>query len=408
MSYSFVKITTYYKVFQDDFYSRNKNTANLSYGEHLYLIMSTGFAWSDFFKYHLTALGHDAHEIIANDIKLQSKWAQENGTGKSGWPLIVEQLKKIKPDVVFLQDSISLGGAHLTELRKEVPEIKKIIGWCCSPYNPETISNFRYFDFAFGCSPLFVKNLSDAGVKTYQFNHAFESRLLQEIPQTIPDTDLIFLGSFIASADFHDERIKLIDALLKTSLDFTVYASLQKLSLPVLLKRKIGYYISDFLIRAGLRDIVSSVEALRKSSQLHSVPRNTVYPDSFYKKIINRQYFGKEMLAVLSKGITGLNNHGGVAGDFAANSRMYEVTGLGRCLLTDNKKNLHELFTPDEEIVVYSSVEECIEKATWLSKNPDAAKSIGIKAQERVLREHTFAHRISYLDTIIRKELERL
>ncbi len=406
MNYRFVKITTYYKVFLDDFYSRHPDTAPLSYDDHLALLMSECFGWADFFKHHHKALGNEAFEIIANDPLLQSKWAGEHGTKSSGWNLIVEQLKELKPDVIFLQDSISLGGAHLAELKKEVPSIRKIIGWCCSPYNAETLSNFRYFDFAFGCSPLFVNNLTDAGVKTYQFNHAFEARLLDKLPAITPDTDIMFLGSFIAAADFHDERIKLIDSLLRTTLDIKVYASLTRLPWYTLMLRKFGYYISSLLIKSGLKDVVSSVEALRKSAQLHAAPRNTVYPDSFYKKIINKQYFGLEMLKLLSRGRTGLNNHGGVAGDFAANSRMYEVTGLGRCLLTDNKKNIGELFVPDEEIVVYSSVEECVEKATWLSRNPDRAKEIGRKAQQRILKEHTFAHRVHYLDTIIRKELE--
>ena len=87
--------------------------------------------------------------------------------------------------------------------------------------------------------------------------------------------------------------------------------------------------------------------------------------------------------------------------------RLFEVTGVGTCLLTDWKKNIGELFEPDKEIVTYSSLEECSEKVKWLRNNPKACKEIAEAGQARCLRDHTFAQRVLELDEIIRKEFCR-
>ena len=46
----------------------------------------------------------------------------------------------------------------------------------------------------------------------------------------------------------------------------------------------------------------------------------------------------------------------------ATNMRLYEATGVGTLLITDAKRNLPDLFEPDEEVVTYSSEDELIEK----------------------------------------------
>ena len=57
----------------------------------------------------------------------------------------------------------------------------------------------------------------------------------------------------------------------------------------------------------------------------------------------------------------GFVNVHAIAGPYApANIRLFEASGAATCMLTDSKKDLHELFEIDDEIVTYSSIDECV------------------------------------------------
>ena len=88
------------------------------------------------------------------------------------------------------------------------------------------------------------------------------------------------------------------------------------------------------------------------------------------------------------------NAHLDVAGIYANNLRLYEVTGAGSLLLTDWKKNIATLFEPETEIATYRSLEECVALAKHFLENDDEREAIAAAGQARILREHTFDHRV--------------
>jgi spore maturation protein CgeB len=75
---------------------------------------------------------------------------------------------------------------------------------------------------------------------------------------------------------------------------------------------------------------------------------------------------------------------------------------VGACLLTDWKNNLKELFVPEQEVVTYKSVDECVEKVKWLLGHPQERQMIARAGQARTLKDHTFTHRAVQLDKIIK------
>jgi spore maturation protein CgeB len=85
--------------------------------------------------------------------------------------------------------------------------------------------------------------------------------------------------------------------------------------------------------------------------------------------------------------------------------RLFEATGVGTCLITDWKDNLHDLFEPDREVVTYRSPQECVEKVKWLLEHPQEREAIAQAGQARTLKDHTFDQRAIELDYIIRREL---
>jgi spore maturation protein CgeB len=79
--------------------------------------------------------------------------------------------------------------------------------------------------------------------------------------------------------------------------------------------------------------------------------------------------------------------------------RVFEVPAAGGFVLTNFSPQLATLFNVDEEIVTYASADELREKAGFYRTHPAERKRIAEKGRERVLRDHTFGHR---LETIFR------
>lgn len=406
MNYRFVKITSYYQNFQKHYYAQNTNIVFKSYNEQLKDILSKGFGWANFFQIHLNNLGNDASEIIYNCFPLQNTWAKENGITKKGNELIVEQLKILKPDVVFFQDSINFHYSFIKNLKSAVPSIKKIIGWCCSPFTNDALQTFKQFDFVFACCPQFINIFKKENIKCYELNHAFESTIHSKLflNNNYPETDFIFIGSFIPSSDFHDYRRQLIENLLKSNVDVSIYSNLPNEK--KIAAQKIGFLISSFLKKIGLKELAYSLPLIKKTSRLTESPQKLILSDKFKKNTITTPLFGIEMLKALSKSKISFNSHGGVSGEYAANIRLFETTGAGACLLTDYKKNISQFFEPDKEIVTYNSIDECIEKAKWLLNNPNDRKQIANAGQAKTLSEHTFQKRAIQLNEIILFELQ--
>ena len=81
-------------------------------------------------------------------------------------------------------------------------------------------------------------------------------------------------------------------------------------------------------------------------------------------------------------------------GKSSLNMRTYEAMACGSVLLTDDKKDARELFSPDEEIIIYRDENGLRKKARWLSRHRSHAREIGRRGRERVLEEHTYFFRI--------------
>lgn len=403
MNYRFLKVTTYYKNFLKYYYIKNPKLSGESYNRQYDSLMDEAFGWSNYYQKHLNELGNDAYEIVANAEPLQNAWAREHGTNSTGEDLLLEQFRFYKPEVIFFQDSLSFNYSFIRSVKKKVPSIKKIIGWCCSPFTMQQFENYKLFDVVFACSPGFVKEFERIGVKAYRLNHAFEASLLPRIQNenNYPESDIIFIGSFVGNKDFHNERIKLIETLISKKVNLSLYTNLPKDNFIYVSGQKAGYLVSKLLKSIGLQKISLIIPLVNKTARLTEMPHKIKFSKGFKQSANLTPLYGIEMFKALSKSKIGFNSHGGVAGDYAANVRLFEVTGVGSCLLTDHKKNINDFFEPDKEVVTYKSSEECIEKVNWLLSHPNKLKEIAIAGQRRSLRDHTFEKRAEELHEII-------
>ncbi len=107
------------------------------------------------------------------------------------------------------------------------------------------------------------------------------------------------------------------------------------------------------------------------------------------------------MYKILAQSRITLNRHIGVAENYANNMRLFEATGMGACLVTDWKENLHTLFEPEKEVVTYRSADEFVEKVIYLLDNDKKCQKIASAGQKRTLKEHNYPNRMKELLEIL-------
>ena len=248
----------------------------------------------------------------------------------------------------------------------------------------------------------------NAGMHCYELNHAFDLSILEQI-DNIPFSDrddLIFSGFLLHGIEFHRERINLLEALARQNYNIKYYVNPPKSSLFYTSALQISYLAAKSLSKMGLKKVVNSMTVLNKSLLSVEFPRSSKPSKFFSDRISGKPLFGIYMYKMISNFKIGLNYHASIAGDYAANMRMFEVTGVGTCLLTDNKSNISKFFNPDTEIVTYNNIEECVEKIDWLMNNEASAKQIAKAGQNRTLKDHNYRVRAEQLNDIILENLK--
>ncbi len=89
-------------------------------------------------------------------------------------------------------------------------------------------------------------------------------------------------------------------------------------------------------------------------------------------------------------------------GDFV-NPRTFEIAACGGFQLVDYREALERSFTVGQEMACYRSLEELRDRAAYYLRHPEQRAAIALRSRERVMREHTYRHRMQDLCAIIRE-----
>ena len=293
-------------------------------------------------------------------------------------------------------------------IKKISPFNKVKFGFGCSPFNNLHLEEFKAFDFMIVCSPRFSIEFQKSGLRVHTLLNAFEDSLLDKIKidNNYPEVDFSFIGSFIPGSEVHTLRQQVVDQLKKSKINLDIYAHILKISPMDLFFRRSAFISAQVMKGLKLDSLAKSLPGIKKAYFLSELPRNPKNISAI-SSIAKPPVYGLEMFKAISRSKIGFNMHGEAAGDYAANVRLFEITGVGSCMITDWKKNLNEIFEIDKEVVSFTSSEECIEKIKWLLDHPQKREEIAIAGQKRVLKDHTFKIRASQLNEIILKELSK-
>lgn len=369
----FIIIDTYYPNFLKSFRRKYPDLYRQSYNKQLQLLLKQSFGTADFYSFNLKKLGYWAEDIIANDEILQRQWARENGItvpssnflskiqmipffhkflGRPRWvqEIVLAQIKKAKPDIVYLQDLSILNPGTLREVKKYC---RLLVGQIACPLSAK--KNLLEFDLVITSFPHYVDKFRKMGINSEYLPLAFEPRILKKINGQKRIYDVTFIGSF---TPFHQRGTKILDEVA----------------------RKIPINIwSQGLIY--------------------------LLPNSPLQRYFHGEVWGLSMYEVLAQSKIVINRHISVARDYANNMRLYESTGMGAMLISDEKKNLHELFEISKEVVTYKDSLDLIDKIKYYLTQEDKRKKLAAAGQKRTLKEHTYRKRMEELINILKKYL---
>ncbi|MCW8932305.1 MAG: glycosyltransferase [Gammaproteobacteria bacterium] len=398
LNYKFVRITKMSQVMRRQLYIDRPELKNLSYDEQFEFTVSGFYSYLGSFGKEMERFGNETIELIFDSEFLQKQWAKENNItldeGKH-WQakIIAEQLKKIQPDVIYLQGVLFIDSVFIESIRDQLPNLKLVVQHSGSPAGWERVHSDALLLVA---TPHMQEQAKENGLEAQLVYHGFDEQILKEIEKNKRQYDFSFVGSSGVGIMPHNNRywdlLKLAyNSPLQLWLDEKelvqsecLYSPFKKIELKDHFYNELDYNYKDYPNPPCKLNYLLPPE--KKHISVHGLDYYQLLADS--KMTFHR--------------------HGDLILNYSGAMRLFEATGVGTCLITDNQSNLSDTFEPDKEIVTYSSLPECVEKVNYLLEHPEEREAIALAGQQRNLKEHTIRHRCEQIHELITNKLNSL
>jgi len=348
----------YYQNYLDNFYL-NHDCSAYDYRDHQDVLLRDYFGSFVSYKNYFERLGHEVELVIGNDFLLQNKWLSEHclktkATNSNKKNVVLTQVKEFNPDVFFMGSMFPYYGNFLAEVSKVT---KNIFTWIACPYPKNTdFSNIRC---VISSVQEFVNQFRSKGLNSEVLEAAFDADITDYFDGQ-KTMDVSFVGGMVRKS--HGRRVKGLEYVLNNGVDLVTY----------------GY---------GLR---SAFFPFRRSPLLRT-----------YKG----ELWGMEMYKGLNNSRITLNFHIDVVNGWTGNMRLYEATGCGALLITENTSDLNQKFRIDEEVIVYDDFADLVNKIKYYVAHDNERESISKAGQKACFERHGYDKRIREFENILYKYL---
>lgn len=448
MNFKILRVThsAHYKDAVDGFYSKFPDFDSLSFNEKVKTLYSEALFYSNSFSEAMRKTGNDSYEISFDFASLQKSWADENNvkyTDKT-WKtdILFAQINHIKPDIIYFQAIYPFDESM--DLKKQFPFLKIIAAFSGS-IQPLMLT-IKGLDVIFGGIPRITEYYKNNGLNAKLVYHGFDSAIVDLLDKSdsLKLHDFTFIGSSGYGYGYgliHIPRYRLLFKLLKsTNLNAWLceYDKLLGIDDPNT-SSKAGYIdkllssleldfrkritVFDFkrlkLLESILRhdnkavrlynDVAEMLESIinkadtPESEKLPEYPLRLLFPGQCFPSL-----FGVDMFKKMHSSRVTLNCHPPLAEGEVGNMRMFEATGAGACLLTDDGTNMKDLFEDGKELVTYKNADDCIEKVNYLLSHENERKQIADAGQRRTLKDHTIENRCKEINTYLQEILKKV
>jgi len=354
-----LQFNTFYSPFLIEFYRLNPDLYKRSYTEQLNCLYRSGFSVIHNFTYQLETLDYETLFVVANCQQSQFQWLRENGFSpeqvSKKWPfeILSLQVNTFQPDVIISSDAFLFEGSFIRQLKWKAP---LVIGWTGEPI-PDRL-DWRGYDLILSNFTYPRKKALEFGaLETESFYPGFIKWLAEKSEGVQPEYDVVFVGQW---STLHQKRNEFLYALAREAVKPEGF--------------KLGLYLLGHQ-----RQMPEEVAAC-----------------------CLKPCFGLDMHRALRTGKIAVN--AGILPE-AGNMRLFETTGTGIFLLTEDFDNLEEYFIAGVEVETYSDSAEAIRKIYYYLEHEEERETIAKRGKERCWRDHSMAVQVEKLDSIIRSRL---
>lgn len=314
-----------------------------TYDEELAKFMGRAFGTFDAFSHYLRVLGHECLDVIVNNADLQYLWGKENRL-TPGDDILGRQIEIFEPDVLLLQDlSIRWFSDYEPPL---------IAAQCSCAFDV----TYQHYDVLFTSLPTHVAKFKALGVRAEYLPLAFDPRMLKDCGER--SIDIGFVGG-LGKDLFWNAGTDTLEAVARA------------------FRGKFSWW--------GYKRNLESIPLL----------------ESWWG-----EKWGRDMYEIYGKSKIVVNRHGEVSQGYANNLRMFEATGMGAMLITEDAPNIRELF-PEDAIVTYTDPDDLCRKIDYYLKDDRERAKIAKRGQDWTLTHHTYRIRMKRVSEVLTECLER-
>lgn len=268
-------------------------------------------------------------------------------------------------DIIFV-NSINFLFANQT-LLKELKKVSLVIVW------DGIFKNFSQIKHCYNailtCSEGIQNKYQKLNIPCYYIPFSYDDRLdeiLKVEDHAVKNERCAFIGGINIGKQSHFDRI---DTISKIQNDVDLYLKLGK---------------NNFLKNTYL--LLKSPQLAFQYYQISKRNISTVYGLEYHRKILD--YRG-----VINSHLDNIQT--------PSNIRLFEVTGLGRVLITDRLNGLEKLFIENEEILAYSNTVELNKKIKIVQNDKDYVEYLCANARKKTKANYGIKNRVKCFQEII-------
>ena len=354
-------VQSWYPAFLDAHYRLRPGLAEQPYAEQWASLMASGFSATDAYSTALRAQGHEAEELIVNCRPLQERWALEHGLSlrrrlrpgvRPDWQeaVALAQAQAFAADVVHVDLLTPLEPATVAAFQRGGRAL--VVGQIATFLPPP--QHLDPYGLILTSFPHFVPRLRTASRGCEYLPLAFDERLLDRLPAPSNAFGAVFVGGL--GRAWHGKGNDVLEvAAAQVPVDFWGYGA-------------------------------------------------ESWPDgSPLRQRYHGEAWGLDMHRVHRAARIVLNRHIDAAEGHANNLRLFDATGAGALLLTDEGSNLGELYEPGREVVTYRDPDDLVAKVRHYLAHEDERRSIAEAGHRRTLADHTWTVRMrAYAEIVAR------
>jgi hypothetical protein len=366
-------VTTDYADFQRSFYGANPALEAAPFDQQVLAREAEPFGIAASHAHYLRRLGHDVGLVISNCEPMQRAWAAENSVnfGAEGqrrvvlrggffpwfsrdpepaWrsAILLEQLRRFKPDVLLNESVVAIRPSLVARMR---PYARRVVG-LHGAILPDVLDLSGY-DLLISSHRGIADQMARSGVRVEMVRHAFDARVLQFVGAEPPAITASFIGNLGTAWNARSRWLELLCS--------------------------------------------------RHPVHVYGPPRmlETTPMTSAIRRSYMGEAWGTAMFRTLRASRVSLNIHTDMAGMYASNMRMFEATGVGSLLLTDQKPNIDLLFEPGVEVLTFNSDDECSDLLGRCLVDEPWRAGIAAAGHLRTLTKHSMEQRIRDLAELL-------